>query len=193
MAIRFNGFSKLGLESVQGVNGFLSMAVDQTEHAFGETGVVANLHDFKVLAGMKDLTENISTLPAEQRTFEGVEIADDAAYTAAYAKQANVRRLIDWLQQRAVIMASSAAKAGVAVETTNGWTKDIAAANAVTFMLQDVEGLYYTAPKAGVPADTDSLTMLADDFDSLMLFKADGTESAPSKALLVFDHLPVIA
>lgn len=190
MTVRKNGYVHVGLENVQGNNGFLSIAVDGTDATgtpIASTGVVSTLAGFKELHGLES-SENISTLEAEVRTFEGVAangrpgttaaLTDDDAYVVAWSRQANLTRLINFIQQRGVIMASSLIEEGATItdtSVTNDYDQAIADADVVTFMVQDPDAFLFSTPVAGVP-QVEAIDTLRTQLESLPLYKEDGTE-----------------
>lgn len=143
MTIRVHGAvgaDRLGY--FMGENALVTIVVKSADVDFAETGVLAPLDQFKYLYA-KDVTKDISAMVdidgtgpktdtvinigVEQRTFKGVELTNDAAYKAAYAKQHNLRQLIDTVQQRAVILGVSPAGriATGTVDIASGYDKPI--------------------------------------------------------------------
>lgn len=127
---RYNGHSyenRIGY--FYGANAFATIAIDGTAGANGgiieffASGVVPALAEFKRVHGLDAGNGNagsgqdISVLAEEQRTFEGVKadgtkgttapLTNDLAYLKAYIAQENFKRLVDTVQQRAVIDATS--------------------------------------------------------------------------------------
>lgn len=127
---RYNGGSlENQLGYFFGDNAFVSVAIDAsgTIAPFFASGVIAPLAEFKRRHGLAS-GDGIETLPAEKITFEGVAadgtkgttaaLTNDAAYVQAYASQENLKRIVDTVQQRAVVAATSAEEART-LETTD--------------------------------------------------------------------------
>ena len=117
---RYNGGSLVNqLGYFFGESAFATVAVSG-HTPFDGTGVVASLAEFKrvhnldVGAGAVGEGQNIDVLSVVQRTINGVEYKNDVEYVAGYAKQENLKRIVDTIQQSAVIAATSTAKPIVA-------------------------------------------------------------------------------
>ncbi len=121
--------------------------------AIGATGVVAPLAEFKQMYAFDPALEiaanytqaaQAGTLgdnpafsspntSAAQRTFaSGTALADDNAYTAAWAQQTNLRRLIDVIQQRGVVIGVSDVGELVTAKTQGAGDARWSAATATT-------------------------------------------------------------
>ncbi|AUS03067.1 hypothetical protein NVP2275O_486 [Vibrio phage 2.275.O._10N.286.54.E11] len=156
---RYHGGSKENrLGYFFGDNAFATIVVDNAGSlaTIFASNVVAPLAEFKRVHSL-DETQDISVLAADQRTFEGVtatgtkgvtaELANDAAYVSAHASQENFKRLVDTVQQRAVIAATSETDIDIAVvvadDVFNPTTGNVAGAgtaitsgSAVTFLVE---------------------------------------------------------
>lgn len=173
---------------------------------FGETGVVTEIDDFKSLFGILPVV-NISTLDAEVRTFNGVEMADDAAYIAAYAQQKNLQMVVDSIQQRSVIIATSASVASVADDAddltaavltnfigdyTGGAAIVVAAGDIVTgitFLVERVDTLsQHEINRFGQLTGTiDADHFLDEMLNDIAFLKADGTAFTAADSSLRFN------
>ncbi len=116
MTIRVHGATggdRLGY--FQGDNAILTfMFVGAANFGIEETGVVTTAADLLVLhhdSGLEYTGASLTftELPAASRTVNGVQYDTEAAWTAAFNRQQNLRRLIESIQQRSVIIASRAA------------------------------------------------------------------------------------
>ena len=113
---RFHGAAEMNrLGYFFGDSAIATIAVETTSSTiapFFTSNVVAPLAEFKRVHGLA-LSDDISLLDAEKRTFVGVAadgtrgvtaaLTNDAAYVRAYASQENLRRLVHTIQQRAVV------------------------------------------------------------------------------------------
>lgn len=207
MTTRVNGYimdNRLGF--LLGDNAFVSIATNAAGVAVASTGVVAPIAQFKALYGydpVADIGVNVtktvdvkvdgtlvtvseSNVPVELRTIGGVVYANDAAYITAWAQQENLRRLVDTVQQRAVLMAIS--KAGASNSATTGvaaatraygqWSASIGATatnSFVTFMVE--RGYAFDKARANQYGQPDKIEIgqeLVDELASLSLLNAAG-------------------
>lgn len=211
MTARVHGYNMTNrLGYLIGDNAFVSVAIGSATGAeVKATGVMTPLQQFKELYAYdptKDIgvsvtktvdvndfngtpvTVNEPNVTADLRTINGVVYADDAAYNKAWAAQENVRRLVDTIQQRAVIMAISEGaaenKATVAPVTAGKplfgeWSVAIAANAAnqfITFMVEKAAVFNRMRPNSyGQPEGTAVVVgkELVDDLATLPLMKAD--------------------
>lgn len=141
MTIRVNGANggdRLGY--FQGDNAIVHLAVKTAAASvadridFAETGVVTKFEDFMVLhefaatVGHTVSPGVFTNISAEARTINGVTYATEATYRAAYAAQANLRLVVDTVQQRSVIIATRGE--ALTIDTANdSWTEGLTSSN----------------------------------------------------------------
>lgn len=124
---RFNGGSLVNqLGYFFGDNAFVTIAVQGAE--VFDSGVIAPLAEFKRVYGLTT-AQDISVLDDSKITFTNVQadgtegtaaaLTNDAAYTRAYAAQENLKRLVDTVQQRAVVIGTSDNSAATIVTGDN--------------------------------------------------------------------------
>lgn len=197
------GTSRLGY--FQGENALLSIVVKNAAVDFDETGVLMTLVDFKKMYARditKDIAEDVTydedghhagilmvTVPncsVEQRTFKGVVITSDAEYLAAYAKQHNLRQLIDSVQQRAVIIGTSkggrvaSGVVSVAAGYDKALTVDVADTSAVSMLVEraDVMDKYPINTFGQLTGSAQVGQHLIDSVAGLKFLAADGVTAA---------------
>lgn len=190
MLERINGFSESGvLGYFMGKNALVSLAIGGADTIVVKvTGAVSSFAELERFLNTKDADQIVEFLNEKKITrVDGTQfvIATLAAdYTAAYAAQTNVKRLIDVVQQRAVILSTSLTEQGVAVAGFSGAPNGVAApvavddANVITFLVEranvfdlDVKSMQ------GVPSTKiEQGRCLIDDLHGVPLLKADGSE-----------------
>lgn len=113
MLERINGHAHAGvLGYFMGKNAIVSVAVSETGNVvFKDTGAVASFAELRRYLNTKDDAEVVSYLNTRKITkvdgTEFVEATLEVDYTAAYAAQVNIKRVVDIIQQRAVILSTS--------------------------------------------------------------------------------------
>lgn len=212
----YNHDSRLGY--FQGDNALVSVAVQQKDAAGAfevkVTGVRAPLVEYKRMYSLLHTADVAATIYKHKTTevltavdksadsdyedigintpelanMYGGGIANDAGYLEAFAAQENLRRLVDIIQQRAVIMGVSAAGATTtntdALTTTAGWTSAItstatALVHTVTFMVERATVFDKLRPNMyGQPEGTEPVVgqELVLDLAGLPMLKKDATE-----------------
>lgn len=190
MLERINGFSESGiLGYFMGKNSLVSVAISGADDLVVKvTGAVCSFVELQRFLNTKDTDTIVDFLNDKKVTrVDGTEFVIatvQADYTAAFAAQTNVKRVIDVVQQRAVIIATSLTAQGVAVAGFKGAPSGVSAtvavadANLITFLIEranvfdlDVKSMQ------GVPSTTvDQGRCLIDDLAGVPLLKADGTE-----------------
>ena len=214
MTARVHGYNMTNrLGYLIGDNAFVSFATNAADVEVKATGVITPLQQFKELYAYdptKDIAVNVtktvdvndfsgdpvtvseSNVPAELRTINGVVYADDASYIKAWAAQENVRRLVDTIQQRAVIMAMSAGAAvdqatvapAVAGKPKFGeWSVAIAASATnqfITFMVEKATVFNRMRPNSYGQPEAEVIVgkELLDDLISLPLLNATASNVA---------------
>lgn len=190
MLERINGFSESGvLGYFMGKNSLASIAISGADTVVVKvTGAVCSFAELQRFLNTTNADEIVTFLNDKKvvrvdgTEFVAASLAAD--YTAAFAAQTNVKRLIDVVQQRAVILSTSLTEQGVAVAGFQGApngvsaTVSIADANVITFLIEranvfdlDVKSLQ------GVPSTLiEKGRCLIDDLHGVPLLKADGTE-----------------
>lgn len=206
MTVRVHGFNHDGrLGYFMGDNALASIAVEGAE--LGATGVIMTLADFKKMYAIdpsKGIAEEVDykwiddsntaqskklpNITVEARTILGTVYATDAAYVQAYAKQHNMLRLVDTVQQRSVILGISeggARAAIVSADVTAGgahskWSLALAGSpQSVTLMIERA-AVYdrlrpnlYGQPEAAAPKIGKELV---DDLLGLKLLSTTATD-----------------
>jgi hypothetical protein len=115
--------------------------------------------------------------------------AADAAYVKAYYAQLNVKRIVDTLQQRGVLLGTSkvqAISATAPISTTNGWNVNIAAGAGtyvITFIVEKIAAFDVTSANSyGQPGSTTVGLGLVNDLLNLTLLDATGNAVALTAA-----------
>jgi hypothetical protein len=157
------------------------------------TGVAAD--------GSSGTTATIGASAAPSAAGSGASSAD-AAYVRAYYAQANIRRLIDVIQNRSVILGTSpvaSISATQALATTGGWNVNISAAAGtyvVTFLIEKINSVDTTSVNTyGQPGSVTSGAGLVQDLLNLSLYNTTGTLvplTASTSAVKVTNVLPQV-
>lgn len=144
------------------------------------TGVAAD--------GSSGTTATIGASAAPSAVSAGASSAD-AAYVRAYYAQANLRRVIDVIQNRTVILGTSpvsAISATQALATTAGWNVNISAAAGtyvITFLVEKVNSVDSTSVNTyGQPGSVTAGAALVNDLLNLSLYNTSGTLVALTSA-----------
>lgn len=190
MLERINGFSEDGvLGYFQGKNAFVSIAVGSASNvAIAVTGAVSSYVGLQHFLNTDDVDEIVDFLNGRSVTrvdgtaFVAASVATD--YTAAYAAQTNVRRIIDVVQQRAVIIATSDIAAGLSISgfknAPNGVSAaaTVSAATAITFLVEraDVFDKDITSFQGVPTTEVDVGRLLIDDLTGVPLLDNAGAE-----------------
>lgn len=190
MLARINGFSESGvLGYFQGKNALVSVAIGGASNVVVKvTGAVASYTELLRFLNSSD-SEGILEFLKDKGVVrvdgtDFVEATLEADYTAAFAAQTNVKRVIDIVQQRAVIISTSDTAAGVAVagfkNAPSGVSAaaSVAAANVITFLVEraNVFDKDFTSFQ-GVPDGTiEDGRLLIDDLTGVPLLSSTGTE-----------------
>lgn len=195
------------LGALMGDNAFVSIAVDAGVD-IKATGVLTPLNQFKALyaynpaqgiefseprrVDINDFSgaarmENLPNVPADLRTIKGVTYASDATYTTAWCAQENLRRLVDTVQQRGVLIAISnagpltgtPAVANVNVDDNTRkygqWSASFTNAQTVTFLVERGYVFDKTRPNEyGQPSATQIGHELIDELLKLTLLSPTG-------------------
>ena len=207
MTARVHGYNMTNrLGYLIGDNAFVSFATNAADVEVKATGVITPLQQFKELYAYdptKDIAVNVTktvdvdaagnpitvtepNVSADLRTINGVVYASDATYVAAWAAQENMKRLVDVIQQRAIVLGISAAAAvnsaitGVTTGRAYGqWSTTMTAAatnNFVTFMVERGYVFDKTRPNSyGQPGGTVIGQELLDELAATSLLNATGT------------------
>lgn len=193
------------LGALMGDNAFVSIAVDAGVD-IKATGVLTPLNQFKALyaynpaqgiefseprrVDINDFSgaarmENLPNVPADLRTINGVTYDSDETYTTAWCSQENLRRLVDTVQQRGVLIAIS--KAGPLTGTPadvvdvddirkyGQWSASFTDAQTVTFLVERGYVFDKTRPNEyGQPSETQIGQELIDELLKLTLLSPTG-------------------
>lgn len=189
MLERINGYAHSGvLGYFYGKNALVSVAIGGASNvAVKDTGAVATLAEVKRFLGVQDdataleFINDKGIVRVDGTPFVLASLTAD--YAAAYAAQTNLKRVIDIVQQRAVILSTSAIAAGVTVAnftnapagvTVN--TAGVAAANVVTFLVERANVFDKDLTSfQGVPTgQIDGGRLLVDDLSGVPMLAADG-------------------
>lgn len=206
------GENRLGY--FQGENALVTIAIKtpaasaDSAIALGETGVLQTLNEFKILFGhsvtdgiadsdtyhgdtngdgsITSADDSVVNVGVEQRTIMGVQYDTDAEYVEAYATQQNLRRVVDSLQQRAVIIGVSPAVTETATASLDlqGYDKamSVAVGDVITYITFLIE--------RGTSLDKNAINMygqllnqdpipggeLVDALATVLFLKPDATE-----------------
>lgn len=186
---RINGFNKSSvLGYFMGKNAAVSVAIGSAGNvALKDTGAVASLVEVKRFLNSDDDQALVDFLNAK-----GVVRVDgtafvlasvEADYTASHSAQTNLKRVVDIIQQRAVILLASDIAVSDVTAFRNAPTGvtgnvDITAAEVITFMVEranvfDKDILSFQGVPTGV---VDISRNLIDDLTGVPMLAADGSE-----------------
>lgn len=217
MLERINGFSESGvLGYFYGKNALVSVAIGGASNVVVKvTGAVASFTELERFLNTTDADAIVEYL-----NDKGVVRVDgtafvagslEADYTASYAAQTNIKRIVDVVQQRAVILATSDTAQGVAVSgfrnAPSGVTAaaSVAAANVITFLVERANVFDKDLTTfQGVPANSiDEGRLLIDDLTGVPMLTATGTEviltssataaAAGNFAIKVYKTIPALS
>lgn len=190
MLERINGFSEDGvLGYFQGKNAFVSIAVGSASNvSVAVTGAVSSYVGLQHFLNTDDVDDIVDFLNGrgvvrvDGTAFVANSVAAD--YTAAYAAQTNVRRIIDVVQQRAVIIATSDIADDVAisgfVNAPEGVSAaaSVTAATAITFLVEraDVFDKDITSFQGVPTVQVDVGRLLVDDLTGVPLLDNTGKD-----------------
>ncbi len=190
MLERINGFSESGvLGKFYGKNALVSVAIAGAGDVVVKmTGAVASFVELQRFLNTDDAEVIVEFLKGkgvvrvDGSAFEVVTLAAD--YTAAYAAQTNLKRVVDIVQQRAVILSTSLTAHGVAVSAFKnapaGVLADaaVADANVVTFLVERANVFDKDLNTfQGVPtAVIEEGRLLIDDLAGVPMLAADGSD-----------------
>ncbi|AQW88793.1 putative structural protein [Erwinia phage pEa_SNUABM_50] len=217
MLERINGFSESGvLGYFYGKNALVSIAIGGADDVVVKvTGAVASFTELQRFLNTTDADVIIDFLNDKGVVrVDGTEFVSaslSADYTAAYAAQTNVKRVIDIVQQRAVILSTSDTAAAVAVSgfknAPSGVTgaASVADANVVTFLVERANVFDKDLTTfQGVPAGTiDEGRLLIDDLTGVPMLTSTGAEvilassataaTAGNFAIKVYKTIPALS
>lgn len=190
MLERINGFSEDSvLGYFQGKNALASIAIDTTgDIALVVTGAVCSFVGLQHFLNTQNNDEIVAFLNAKGVVrvdgSQFVEATVQADYTEAYAAQTNLKRVVDVVQQRAVIIATSDIAKAAAVtgfkNVVNGVdaAANIASADVITFLVERADVFDRDATSfQGVPSTTiDAGRLLLDDLAGVPLMDKTGAE-----------------
>lgn len=190
MLERINGFSEDSvLGYFQGKNALASIAIDTTgDIALVVTGAVCSFVGLQHFLNTQNNDEIVAFLNAKGVVrvdgSQFVEATVQADYTEAYAAQTNLKRVVDVVQQRAVIIATSDIAKAAAVtgfkNVVNGVdaSANIASADVITFLVERADVFDRDATSfQGVPSTTiDAGRLLLDDLAGVPLMDKTGAE-----------------
>lgn len=217
MLERINGFSESGvLGYFYGKNALVSVAIGGASNVVVKvTGAVASFTELERFLNTTDADAIVEYL-----NDKGVVRVDgtafvagslEADYTASYAAQTNIKRIVDVVQQRAVILATSDTAQAVAVSgfrnAPSGVTAaaSVAAANVITFLVERANVFDKDLTTfQGVPANSiDEGRLLIDDLTGVPMLTATGTEviltssataaAAGNFAIKVYKTIPALS
>lgn len=216
MLERINGFSESGvLGYFYGKNALVSVAVSSaSDVAIAVTGAPCSYVGIQHFLNTVETDEITNFLNDKGITrVDGTEFEEatvEADYTASFAAQTNMKRIVDIIQQRAVILSTSLIAEGVDVA---GWKNapngvsaaaSVTDASALTFLVEraDVFDLDVTTFQ-GVPTTTiDEGRLLIDDLTGVPFLTSTGTEvrlessatpaAAGNFAIKVYKQIPAI-
>lgn len=215
MLERINGFSEDSvLGYFQGKNALASIAIDTTgDIALVVTGAVCSFVGLQHFLNTQNNDEIVAFLNEKGVVrvdgSQFVEATVQADYTEAFAAQTNLKRIVDVVQQRAVIIATSdiAKEASVAgfKNVVNGLdaAATIASADVITFLVERADVFDRDATSfQGVPSTTiDAGRLLLDDLAGVPLMDKTGAEvillgSATAKAgnfaIKIYKSIPAL-
>lgn len=217
MLERINGFSESGvLGYFYGKNALVSIAVGGASNVVVKvTGAVASFAELQRFLNTEDADAIVEFLNDKGVVrvdgTDFVAVSLEADYTAAYAAQTNVKRVIDIVQQRAVVLSTSLTAQGVAVSgfrnAPAGVTgaASVSSANVITFLVEranvfDKDLVTFQ----GVPANQiDEGRLLIDDLTGVPMLAANGSEvilassatagAAGNFAIKVYKAIPALS
>lgn len=217
MLERINGFSESGvLGYFYGKNALVSIAIGGASNVVVKvTGAVASFTELQRFLNTEDVDTIVEFLNDKGVVrVDGTEFVSgslSADYTAAFAAQTNVKRLIDIVQQRAVVLSTSLTAQAVAVSgfinAPSGVTAaaTVAASNVITFLVEranvfDKDLVTFQ----GVPANQiDEGRLLIDDLTGVPMLAANGSEvilassataaTAGNFAIKVYKAIPALS
>lgn len=190
MIERINGFSESGvLGYFYGKNALVSLAVANAGNVIiAVTGAPCSYVGIQHFLNTqeKDIIVDFLNEKGIVRVdgTQFVEATVEADYTAAFAAQTNMKRVIDIIQQRAVILSTSLIAQAVDV---TGWKNapngvsgaaSVTGASALTFLIERADVFDRDATTfQGVPLTTiDEGRLLIDDLTGVPFMAADGSE-----------------
>ena len=190
MLERINGFSESGvLGYFMGKNSLVSIAIAGAGDVLVKvTGAVCSFVELERFLNTTDKDPIVAFLNDKKvvrvdgSQFVAATLKED--YTAAFAAQTNVKRLIDVVQQRAVILSTSLTEQGVAVSGFKGAPAGVSGAvtvddaNVITFLIERANVFDLDVKTfQGVPTrEVDGGRCLIDDLSGVPMVKKDGTE-----------------
>lgn len=216
MLERINGFSESGvLGYFYGKNALVSIAVSSaSDVVIAVTGAPCSYVGVQHFLNTTETDEITDFLNAKGVTrvdgTEFVQATVEVDYTAAFAAQTNMKRVIDIIQQRAVILSTSLIAQGVDVV---GWKNapngisgaaSVDDASALTFLIERADVFDRDATTfQGVPTTTiDQGRLLIDDLTGVPFMTATGTEvrlessataAAPGNfAIKIYKQIPAV-
>lgn len=215
MLERINGFSEDSvLGYFQGKNALASIAIDTTgDIALVVTGAVCSFVGLQHFLNTQNADEIVVFLNEKGVVrVDGslfVEATLEADYTESFAAQTNLKRIVDVVQQRAVIIATSDIASGAAVagfkKVVNGVDAPatIAAADVITFLVERANVFDRDATSfQGVPSVTiDEGRLLLDDLAGVPLMDKTGAEvilkgsaadAAGNFAIKIYKSIPAL-
>lgn len=190
MLERINGFSQSGiLGYFYGKNALVSVAIGGASNVVvSATGAVASFAELQRFLNTDDVDVIVEFVNDKGITrVDGsafVSSTLSADYTAAYAAQMNVKRIIDVIQQRAVVLSTSTTATGVAVSGFKNApagvsaTVAVASANVITFLVERANVFDKDLTTfQGVPANSiDEGRNLIDDLTGVPMLTSTGTQ-----------------
>lgn len=215
MLERINGFSEDSvLGYFQGKNALASIAIDTTgDIALVVTGAVCSFVGLQHFLNTQSNDEIVAFLNAKGVTrvdgSQFVEATVQADYTEAYAAQTNLKRVVDVVQQRAVIIATSDIAKATAVtgfkNVVSGVDSvaNITSADVITFLVERADVFDRDAISfQGVPSTTiDQGRLLLDDLAGVPLMDKTGAEvilngaataTAGNFAIKIYKSIPAL-
>lgn len=217
MLERINGFSESGvLGYFYGKNALVSIAIGGASNVVVKvTGAVASFAELQRFLNTEDADAIVEFLNDKGVVrVDGTEFVVaslEADYTAAYAAQTNVKRVIDIVQQRAVVLSTSLTAQGVAVAGFKNApagvsaAASVASANVITFLVERANVFDKDLTTfQGVPAGSiDEGRLLIDDLTGVPMLTSTGTEvilassataaAAGNFAIKVYKAIPALS
>lgn len=215
MLERINGFSQDSvLGYFQGKNALATIAIDTTgDIALVVTGAVCSYVGLQHFLNTQNKDEIVEFLNAKGVVrvdgSEFVEATVEEDYTEAYAAQTNVKRVVDVVQQRAVIIATSDIAKSVAANGLKNVVDgvdavaNIASADVITFLVERADVFDRDAISfQGVPSTAiDEGRLLLDDLAGIPLMDKTGKEvilkgsaaaAAGNFAIKIYKSIPAL-
>lgn len=190
MLERINGFSESGvLGYFYGKNALVSVAISGASNVVVKvTGAVCSFVELQRFLNTEDAATIVAFLNdkhvvrVDGTAFVAASLQAD--YTAAYAAQTNVKRVIDIIQQRAVILSTSLTAQDVAVTGFKNapagvsGAAAVADANVISFLVERANVFDKDLTSfQGVPdGSIDEGRLLIDDLTSVPMLAADASE-----------------